>query len=59
VFVNECSPGGGALDSNPHAMIASIEPCCDLVVTLAAAQVFNSIKTSDLASAKRVCMADQ
>jgi len=53
VFVNECSPGGGALLSNPQAAIVSITANWDVVAELAAAHVSKRIRTSDFAVPKR------
>jgi hypothetical protein len=53
-FVNECSPGGGALDSKPHAAIVSIIPCPRLGAELAAAQQSKRTRTSDLDFSNRL-----
>jgi hypothetical protein len=57
--VKECSPGGGARDSKPQATMASMVPYCERMVELAAAQVSRRMRTSDLAFAKRLWIADQ
>lgn len=59
VFVIECSPGGGALRSNPQAAIVSITAYCDVVAELAAAHVSSRMRTSDFAAPKSPCIADQ
>jgi hypothetical protein len=54
-FVNECSPGGGALDSKPHAAIISMIPCPRLGgAEAAAAQQSKRTRTSDLDFSNRL-----